>query len=148
MEHAHVDGEGHIFIPQMAFKNALSEAAKFISMPVKGRGKATYTKHIEAGVMVEDNLTLPITRDTLESERLFLPADGRRGGGKRVWKQYPLIREWGGEVVWLILDETITEDVFRQHVEAAGQYIGIGRFRPRNNGFYGRFRLEKMKWNI
>jgi hypothetical protein len=29
--------------------------------------------------------------------------------------------------------------VFEHHLHEAGKFIGIGRFRPRNNGFYGRF---------
>ena len=40
----------------------------------------------------------------------------------------------------------ITEEVFRYHLEQAGTFIGIGRFRPRNNGYYGRFKLDSMEW--
>ena len=32
-----------------------------------------------------------------------------------------------------------------RELEAAGQFIGIGRFRPQNGGFYGRFRISKLK---
>ncbi len=32
-----------------------------------------------------------------------------------------------------MLDDIIDQDVFRVHLEDAGQFIGIGRFRPRNN---------------
>ena len=46
-----------------------------------------------------------------------------------------------------ILDDTITEDVFKEHLEEAGKFIGIGRFRPRNNGFYGRFAVDKIEWS-
>ena len=27
---------------------------------------------------------------------------------------------------------------------AGGQFIGMGRFRPRNNGYYGRFNVENF----
>lgn len=47
---------------------------------------------------------------------------------------------------FLILDEIITEEVFREHLADAGSFIGIGRFRPRNNGFYGRFLVESVDW--
>ena len=40
----------------------------------------------------------------------------------------------------------VTEDVFKQHLIEAGQFIGIGRWRPRNNGQYGRFIVEKVEW--
>ena len=80
-------------------------------------------------------------------ETYFVPADGRRGSGKRVTKHFPVIQKWAGDVMFYVLDETITEDVFREHLEEAGRFIGIGRFRPRNNGFYGRFTVKSVKWN-
>ena len=50
-------------------------------------------------------------------------------------------------MTFYILDETVTEDVFKNILEQAGAFIGIGRFRPRNNGFYGRFKVEKVVWS-
>ena len=145
-ERMHYTSDGEVYIPPMAFKNCLSEAAKYKSIQVKGKGKATYTKHFEGGVMVMDPLPLGVNRDDVHGEKLFVPADGRRGGAKRDFKTFPLIPEWQGEVTFYIVDEIITEEVFAQHLEDAGKFIGIGRFRPRNNGFYGRFSVEKIQW--
>lgn len=146
-DRAHVTQDGFIYVPPMAFKNCLSEIAKYLSVQIPGKGKATFTKHIEAGVLVTDPLVLPITKDELQGEWLFVPADGKRGGGKRVEKCFPVIQSWSGEVTFHVLDETITRDVFKHHLEQAGAFIGIGRFRPRNNGYYGRFRVDSMEWN-
>lgn len=146
-ERLHVDDNGHIFIPPMAFKNCIAEAAKFLSRQIPGKGKSTYTKHFEAGILVIDPLVLPMKKEDAEREELFLPADGRRGSGKRVLKIYPLIRKWSGEVTFHVLDEIITEQVFREHIEEAGKFIGIGRFRPRNNGYYGRFAVKSVAWS-
>ncbi len=143
----HATDSGYVFIPPMSFKNCLSEAAKFLSIQIPGKGKSTYTKHIEAGVLVTDALVLDVKKDEVPGEWLFVPADGVRGSGKRVEKCFPVIHEWEGEVTFHILDETVTEDVFKNILEQAGAFIGIGRFRPRNNGFYGRFKVESVKWN-
>lgn len=145
-EHCHVDNDGVIFIPPMAFKNALSECAKYLSIQIPGKGKATYTKHMEAGVMVVEPMTLGIKKADVDGEDLFLPADGRRGSGKRVMKRYPVIRAWKGVATFHILDDVITKDVFAQHLGEAGNFIGIGRFRPRQNGYYGRFKVNKIEW--
>lgn len=145
-ERIHADAKGTVVIPPMAFKNCIAEAAKFMSLQVPGKGKATYTKHFEAGVLVIDASPLEVKKDDVEGEWLFLPSDGKRGGGKRVWKCYPKIENWQATVTFYILDEAITEDVFAKHLEEAGKFIGIGRFRPRNNGFYGRFTVEKIQW--
>lgn len=142
----HVNEAGNVFIPPMAFKNCLSEAAKFLSLQIPGKGKATYTKHFEAGVLVMDGLELPIKAEDAVGETLFLNADGKRGSGTRVWKTYPVIHAWEGDVTFWVLDETITEDVFRRVLTEAGNFIGIGRWRPRNNGMYGRFAVKAISW--
>lgn len=143
----HTDENGLVFIPPMSFKNCLSEAAKFLSVQIPGKGKSTYTKHFEAGVLVTDALKLGINASDVKGEWLFVPSDGVRGSGKRVDKCFPVIHEWSGDVTFYILDETITKDVFHEVLKQAGAFIGIGRFRPRNNGFYGRFTVESFKWN-
>ncbi len=142
----HVNEEGKVFIPPMAFKNCLSSAAKYLGIQIPGKGKATFTKHIEAGVIVTEGLALQVKKEEVPGEWFFVPADGKRGGGKRVRKCFPIILSWKGEVTFYIIDETITENVFRQHLEESGKFIGIGRFRPQNNGFYGRFRVNEIAW--
>jgi hypothetical protein len=96
--------------------------------------------------MVLDGLPLPITKDKVPGEWLFVPADGRRGSGKRVSKCFPLVQSWSGEVTFHVLDNMITQPVFETHLREAGNFIGIGRFRPRNNGYYGRFKVNSVKW--
>ena len=144
----HVNSEGMVYIPPMAFKNSLSESAKFLSIQIPGKGKATFTKHFEAGVLVTDPLTLPIKSDDVQGQWLFVPSDGVRGSGKRVDKCFPLIPEWTGKVAYHVFDETVltkiptpegTMTAFEWILKQSGSFIGIGVFRPRNNGFYGRF---------
>lgn len=143
----HVNESGNVFIPATSFKNALSEAAKYLSVQIPGKGKATYTKHFEAGVLVPESLVLPMRRDDVKCHRLFLPADGKRGSGKRVWKNMPIIHEWEGDVTFMILDENITQAVFTKVLEESGKFIGVGTFRPRQNGMFGRFQVENVKWS-
>jgi len=145
-ERMHVTKDGKMMIPPMAFKNCLSEAAKYKSVQIAGKGKATYTKHFEAGVLVTEPLHLPITKKDLQGEWVFVPSDGQRGGGRRVLKCFPLIPHWEGEVNFYILDDIITEEVFKQVLETSGSLIGIGRFRPRNMGYYGRFKIVSMQF--
>lgn len=145
-ERLHSDKDGSVLIPPMAFKNCLSEAAKYLSIQIPGKGKATYTKHFEAGVLVISPMVLPIKCQDVPGEWLFVPADGRRGSGKRVEKCFPVIHEWGGEIEFIIADDTITKDIFSNVLAQAGKFIGIGRFRPRNNGYYGRFVVDKITW--
>jgi FMN phosphatase YigB (HAD superfamily) len=143
----HVDEKtGEVYIPPMAFANCIKEAAKYLSIKIPGEGQAKYTKHFEAGVMVVDRLNLGIPASHVLDEVLFVPSDGKRGGSKRVLKTFPLIDRWDGVVTFHILDDKITEDIFDKVLREAGQLIGIGRFRPRNCGYYGRFIVEDLEW--
>jgi len=146
-ERCHTDNDGIVFIPPTAFKNCLAEAAKYKGIKIAGKGQERYTKHFEAGVMVVEPLSLGVHVDDIEGERLHVPSDGKRGGSKRVWKTFPVFREWSGTVEFLILDEIINPDVFLEHLTDAGKFIGVGRFRPRNNGYYGRFQVDNVTWN-
>lgn len=143
----HTDDNGDVFIPPIALKNCLSEAAKYLSIQIPGKGKATYTKHFEAGIMVLEPILLGIKADDVKGVWIFVPSDGKRGGGKRVEKCFPVMPRWEATATIYVLDETITEDVFIQHLTEAGKFIGMGAFRPRNNGYFGRFEIVgKIKW--
>lgn len=145
-ERMHYNKEGNVFIPPMQFANSLKEAAKYLSIPVQGKGKSTYTKNFEAGVMVVEPLVLPLKINDVVPETVHVPSDGRRGGTTRVVKTFGVVPEWEGKVKFLILDNIITKDVFMDVLKASGQFIGLGRFRPRNWGYYGRFEIVKLEW--
>lgn len=148
--HAHLnpDDSGTLCIPATAFSNCIKTAALKLGKKVKGRGAATYGKFFQGGVMVTDPLPLPkYRRETVTGEKVYVhanPSKGERAG--RVWRTYPKIDAWSGDVTFLVLDQVITEEVFRETLIYAGQVIGIGRFRPENRGYYGRFALERMVW--
>ena len=152
--HMHVDKDGMVIIPANSFKNCLSDAALFMSIGVPGKGKATYTKNFQAGVLVAKSPSLGIkAADVQCGETLFLPSDGKPGGSHGVMKYYPIIPEWEAKVEYIIVDETVLQTsvkdksrtVFAEVLEGAGQYIGLGQFRPRKNGYYGRFDIVSIK---
>ena len=97
--------------------------------------------------MCLDPVPLGIRGEDVTGERLHVPSTGRRGGTTRVWKQFPHIPAgWVATVTFYVLDPLVTEQVFEEHMKECGNFIGIGRFRPRNNGYYGRFVVKSIKW--
>lgn len=143
----HVNKDGVVIIPALALKNCLAEAAKFISMKVPGAARSTYTKHFEAGVMVPDAAPLGIKGKDVEPFEMFVPSNGRRGDGCRVHKFFPVIDDWEATATFIVLDAAITEEVFKAHIVAAGRFIGLGSFRVRNNGIWGRFDVISFDWS-
>lgn len=146
-EKAHYDPKtGEMFIPPMSFKMAVDSASKYLSIQVPGKGKATYTKHFLSGVLVFEPVFLGVHKDEAKRDRVHANADGVRGSGKRVVRYFPRVDDWRVDVTFHIYDDTITEDVFETVLSEAGRFIGLGRFRPQSGGFYGRFLVEKVRW--
>jgi hypothetical protein len=130
----------------MMFKNMLYDVAKFLGEKISGKGNKTWTKHFESGILVVDPAPLGINVDDISSEKLFVPSDGIRGSGKRVWKHFPVIHTWETEITIFILDNTITREIFERYFEEAGKFIGLGFFRPGRGGTKGRFSVSKFDW--
>lgn len=138
--------DGKIFIPPMSFKQGLDTAAKMLGMKIPGKRNSTYSKFFTSGVLVMQPLVLPMTKEQTACDRIFANADGVRGSGKRVWRNFPRIDKWAGPLEFNIIADEITKDVFEEHLRQAGSFVGVGRFRPANGGFYGRYQLKAIKW--
>ena len=151
----HADSEGGVYIPPMCFKKTLDSAAKYSALQIPGKGKATYTKCVESGVLIFDPLPLNVDRDQVEGEWLFLDANGKKGkqSSGRVQRCMPKIDHWEGELTVRVIDETVLNmhpvrksiTVLQFFFEQAGALIGVGRFRPENGGFYGRFLVTSFR---
>jgi len=142
---AHVEN-GEIYIPPMGFKQALDTAAKRLGLQIPGKGKSTYTKHFLSGVLVMDKLMTGHQIADCTGDWINANSDGVRGSGKRVKRCFPTIPNWAGDIPFYILDDVIDKSVFERALSEAGSFIGIGRFRPENGGFYGRFEVTGMRW--
>lgn len=141
------DDNGVICIPSMALKQMLDSSAKLLGIQIPGKGKNTYTKHFKAGVICQNDVSIGIHKDDVKSITINANADGVRGSGKRVKRTFPLIPEWSGVAQFAIFDDTITKEVFERHLKEAGRFVGIGRFRPENGGFNGRFEAKDFRWS-
>lgn len=147
-ERAQFDEEGWVVIPPLAIVNSIKEAAKYLSMKIQGEGNAKYTKHFAAGIMANEPVRTQTRKEDLIKETFFVPANGRRGDGTRVYRSFPMVPHWEAVVTIYILDDKITKEVFSRALVAAGTLIGIGRFRPINQGYYGRFKCNKLEWDF
>jgi hypothetical protein len=144
-------GKGDVsYIPPMAMKKSLTAAAPYLGK-IPGQGNATYTKRFRSGLLIVDEIPLlhpngeRVKFDDWEGEWLFLDANGKPGG-TRVKRCMPCVRDWSATVRIYVADEVIDEDVLRRVLVDAGRLVGVGRFRPENGGFYGRFEVDSIEW--
>lgn len=146
------DDDSQVVLTALALKGMMFNIAKYLSIQVPGKGKATYTKHFRSGVQVSKHPFIQyngkiLTKDEVQARAMHVPSDGVAGGGKRVIKYYPCIPSgWSVDVDFHITDETITETVFLQHLKQAGILIGLGAFRVENRGINGIFDVGDFKW--
>ena len=135
-------------IPLMSIKGALANCCKRMGKQIPGKGKSTYTKHFVSGILPEHDMELGIHKDDIIKDEVLVPSNGVSGHSSKVWKTFGIIKEgWTALCTVHVLDDTITKDVFLEVLEETGMFIGLGRFRPENGGYYGRFEVKDFKWS-
>jgi len=148
--HCTTNDKGEVEIPNMAFKQSIDTAAFKLGIKVPGR-RTTFKSFFASGFICESNVPLMNGAGLWKPEDAVLVIisanpEGKRGGGKRVPRRYPVFNKWHGIAYFTILDDIITQDIFELHVKVAGTLVGIGRFRPEVGGINGRFRPTKFEW--
>lgn len=141
-----VKGKPTVVIPAHGLHQAIAAAAKYSKKQIPGQGKATFTAKLTSGIAILENPPLNIDPATVPSVSISANADGVRGSGKRVPRLFPEMPEWECTFEVAILDPILTEEIFRDFLELAGLYIGIGRFRPEKGGTNGRFVVSRLEW--
>lgn len=143
--------EGQLQLSPFALKNCLESAAAWLSRKIPGEGKKTFTKRFKSAIIVESPLLLsdsqgnPLTIEDVEPIELFVPSNGQRDGSTRVIRIFPTVHEWATTVELIGFDDKITGDVMRDHLIAAGRFIGFGPMRVQNGGINGRFLVSNFQ---
>lgn len=144
-EKGHYDEKGNAFIPPMAFKSCISAAAAMLDMKIPGKGNSKYNKHFVAGIMVTDPLPLGVRKENVQPQWISCDPQGRKGG-MGVMRGFPHYASWAGEVRVYVLDDTIPKEIFERVIREAGNFVGIGQFRPQKGGYFGRFEVVRIEW--
>lgn len=144
-ERLHTNAKRCVIIPPMNLKNCLSGIASHLGEKIPGKGNKQYGKIFDAGIVILDPLELGIHEKDVEGEVFFVPSDGKRGGGTRVHKRFPMINEgWQAAATIFVIDDMITAEKAKEYLEKAGLLTGLGRFRPQRGGHNGRFKIENF----
>lgn len=147
---AHFTKDGTLGIPAASMTQAIAEAAKYSKKQIPGQGKATWTAKFKSGIMLVDSyIDTGIALKDTDFVDIMCDAQGKTGSAvsSRVPRRFPQVPEWSATFQVWILDPIITEEIFREMVELAGMFIGIGRWRPvMNGGMNGRFIIDKLQW--
>jgi hypothetical protein len=144
----HCDEKG-VYIPAAAFRYCMESAGKWLAEKLEG--KKTFTKRLQSGLDIVDNMYLvgkgskPIKRASdCEYRGIPVPGTGKRQQGSRVERWFGVFSPWATSGTVYVLDDMITPEVLRRHLDTAGLFVGFGAMRAENCGGNGRFRVESL----
>jgi len=140
--HAYYDGKEDnpkFYIPSDQVRGAMINAGGMVKSKVGNSKKSM--KNIVAGMFF------------IKEPKLYLPnsfeIDKRSAVNRNIKARVISIRpkwvEWGAEFTLQIDNDTITQSTVKDIIESAGNYIGVGSFRPQCNGMFGRFDLVELQ---
>lgn len=137
--HCYRNNEGKCFIPSEHLRSSFINAGALVKSKVGNSRKSM--KNIVAGMFF------------VEPEEILLPdydvIDKRSAVNRNVKARVITIRprwnNWEAKFTLLIDNDTITIETLKEIIVNAGNCIGIGSFRPTNNGMFGRFDLVNIK---
>lgn len=136
--HAYRNKEGKCFIPAEQLRIALINGGSYLKSKVGGRTKSM--KGIIAAVLM------------INPEAIIIPdydeVDKRSAVNKNVKARVMVIRPkwltWKAEFDMMLDNGTLTKEMITELITVTGNYVGIGSYRPTNNGYFGRFKLVSL----
>jgi hypothetical protein len=135
---AYVDAGGNFFIPSEQVRQAMIAAGTGIKAKM-GNSKRSM-KNIVAGMFNIREEKLPLNKNFVIDKRSAVNQNNKA----RIISIRPKWENWETSFVLEIDNDTITEETIKQIICDAGNYVGIGSYRPQKNGKYGRFEVTKF----
>jgi|SRR5687768_5578497 len=149
-ERLNLNKNNEVVMSGYAIKSCVLDAASYLSERIKGQGQKTYSGKFQAGLRADavefpvlDGDGSPIKSEDVERLSKFVPADGKSGGGKRVWRHFPIIHEWQIPCRLIITDEIIDPERVAKYLQSGGSFKGLGTWRPARKGDYGTFIIDE-----
>lgn len=136
--HSYSDSEG-FYIPTEQLRSSMINAGAFVKAKV-GNAKKSMKNIVAAMFFIkEEKIRLPNEYEIDKRSAV------NRNIKARVIVVRPKWNKWKGTVTLQIDNDTITKETVEEILTISGQYVGIGSFRPTNNGMYGRFKVTSVK---
>lgn len=138
----YTDMEGNPCIPNPNMLRCIMDGGSFFK---SGKSKITTLKSslVPACTTIEE-VTIPIlSREgwAVDTRPVRIPATGGR-----ILRHRPIFNDWKLTFTIELDPSIISERLMRDIVDAAGQRIGLGAFRPACKGPYGKFKV--IAWKV
>lgn len=133
------DGRGIICIPATWIYGSFVEASK--NFKITGKGKATYSKLVGSTLHIYPDM-FPVSPQTWKPYSISAVNPMTRG---RMMITRPRLDKWIVEFFIEFNEDDIPIEVMKNIIDYAGQYTGIGDWRPSKKGQFGKFMAVKFE---
>lgn len=136
--HCYRNSEEKCFIPSEHFRIAFVNGGGYLKSKV--------------GVKTKSMKSIIAAQLMINPEEILLPdfdkIDKRSAVNRNIKGRVIVIRpkwsNWEAEFEMNFDNETLTSQTIRELIVTTGNYVGIGSYRPANNGYFGRFKLVSL----
>ena len=131
--------DGRCFIPAEQMRIAMINGGTYLKSKVGTKTKSM--KGIIAAVLQinPEQITLP------DYDEIDKRSAVNRNVKARVMVVRPKWTTWQAEFDMVLDNGTLTKEMLTELVTVTGNYVGIGSYRPTNNGYFGRFKLVDIQ---
>lgn len=137
--HCYRNQEGKCFIPADQLRMAFINGGGYLKSKVGTKTKSMKSI-IAAMFMVNPDEVLMPDYDVIDKRSAV-----NRNVKARIIVVRPKWTTWSAEFTVEIGEKTITKETITELINTTGNYVGIGSYRPTNNGSFGRFELTELK---
>lgn len=139
--HLYLSADGEtVIIPQPNLFSCIVSAGKFFKA---GKSKITTLKtSLLPACLFFNDTEFPIDHDgwSVDTRAVRIPSTGGR-----IQRHRPIFHNWSLTFNADLDTDEMSERLMREIVDAAGNKIGLGDFRPECKGPYGRFRVDAWR---
>jgi hypothetical protein len=137
----YLDKDGNFMVNTIGFRSALLNGAKNKKM-----GKASAISVFQAAVfnvdegaiLIDPKTEKPLKSYTIDTRRAIIQRQG-------IMRSRPRFEKWACFLYVQIDTDIMTSEVVEEHLNIAGQIIGVGDFRIEKRGPFGKFQVELVK---
>lgn len=136
--HCYRNKEGKCFIPADQIRGSLIGAGTYMKSKVGNKSKSMKTIVAACFIPEPQEIIIP-DYDSIDKRSAV-----NRNVKARVITIRPKWTDWEVDFLLNVYEDSITTETVKQLLEYAGSYVGIGSFRPTNNGMFGRFKVVSI----
>lgn len=136
--HCYRNKKGECYIPADQIRGSMIVAGTYIKSKVGAQTKSMKSIVAAQFMIGQDEIPMPD----------YDAIDKRSAVNKNVKARVITIRpkwtNWEATFKLNVRNDSITEETVKQLITYAGSYVGIGSFRPTNNGMFGQFDVKSL----